>query len=96
MLAVGCVGLEGVSEEFLVTVGWTDFHFEQSLCEPYRPYRDMRWDEWVQRGLRLGCKMFISGVDLGIWCWLRPSRLQVVVDFGQNRCIMIAFTSLKC
>ena len=44
--AVGCVGLQGVSEEFLVTEGSTDFHFEQSLCEPYRPYRDIGRDEW--------------------------------------------------
>ena len=45
MLAVGCVGLQGVSEEFLATEGSTDFHFEQSLCEPYRPYRDIRIEE---------------------------------------------------
>jgi len=60
MLAVGCVGLEGVLKEFLVTEGSTDFHFEQSLCEPYRPYRDIRRDEWVLQVERLGAETVIS------------------------------------
>ena len=46
---VGCrvCRVAGGSKEFLVTEGWTDFHFEQSLCEPYRPYRDIRSWRWV-------------------------------------------------
>jgi len=66
MLAVGCVGLQGVLKEFLVTEGSTDFHFEQSLCEPYRPYRDIRSGEWILRVERLGCESCISVDHLGI------------------------------
>jgi len=47
-------------KEFLVTEGSTDFHFEQSLCEPYRPYRDIRRDEWVLQVERLGAETVIS------------------------------------
>jgi hypothetical protein len=65
---VGCrvCRVAGGGGSFIFREGSSDFHFEQSLCEPYRPYRDIGRDEWELRELRLGCKMLISGVDFGI------------------------------
>ena len=47
MLAVGCVGLQGSMDAIACAARADKFCFEQSQCEPYRPYRDIRIEERV-------------------------------------------------